>query len=1385
MAQDRRAHEVISTMSPTEENVSHRFRTIFRPQEPLLIDGLEMLAFGEAAAVNYVWPRGFKFACSFTHSLNGRSGHLQLDCISRGNVAMFEILGSSCSGIIGLCRNPSEILRCRADSVYHDMKNPAEFGRRSNIPICKRRFAHRSVDPKSDLLLVDRHTPSELLLRQDVAELIVERDSLRSKVSFQKISDCPWSHSTRVSEHFVGRKYASCISPLVCNLILQNSGSGQCTAGWGDLNGREFRGKLLELHSGRKRDELSIPGMLFGPGVPDIERYHHQHIETFVLPSLKRKGPLGTCRLLLPSPKRQQGAYLVLVNRSETNPHGQRGKDRENVRLGRLLRRAAELDVSRCCNDVRTLLMARAQCEEANLQVCPPPSIEGNLPEYSHFSIPQIKKQTMLEELRSTEPIPQARWQDSRTIAFYITDLLALLSPTYRFSGHELSAALKIPGYNDRLLGRTASALVRTILPALVHVIGLDKSLRRSVELLSTNDLIWPSLARMCLLLYGYQELGLSEVELAPEIIGVEQWSVHSDYGLSIETSWYTDVSTQKKRVFDSFAEFRICMPIPRRARARYSAEKRTGKLMSANQLQVYGAAATIKQVLRIRPCDSDKLNEILQDLLSPIPRDLPLCALLHKVEMLLQSGNYCSFHHFLGVLSSRQSISEIKYSGPLLALKALVDKYLPFRGLSILSHIGVGPIGLPQQDGGLWRLHFCCWSCGMHQGYSCSDSMPLFQYFEVQSPLESSYFCSGCLKNNEYSPMGHVVQLGISTFPCGKTTQMSDFLVSLHGPIAGLGASGPHSRLVAKTQSAASADFYCLRHAITALSQGIFNPSQSTWSDILSSLVNASTTFAEIQNLSSTSCVARRENSDKFSLNLSHVSEEQTSLDNRRRQWEAYLTSDVILRASTSLSGTRPVFSNNIAPYAVPQTALAAPSGSAGQSHKSKRIQCLLGADAGTEEEGVACLLCGGDYGYLTSLLKIPHEPHQQKASYSTSLDRRWRIPECLGFHPTHEFCYQTLHSFCTRWSNRRLQQRKTAQEKSVQLGNKGRLTPIGLDQAGFLYWRLATDPWSIHIQRQHESASHAWSSHRTLPVISQVARHLRNTINDRGDNLQQLILRLYPEVDSILEHLCLDSDGAQLCQSIETALQALPTDDYVDYPRTESKTRHQVGDIVFVRRTGMLWRTRVLASRVCDDGHRVYWTCYHNWSIAFDCCYVRDEIVVPAKSIFSVAQQNLHHSRMLTVNSDHFLPIFQSSNLIAANFIGVPHRTASSPPASIFDSSPRSEIAQIRAAILTVEAALPLGSKQGWTDETFVLRTQMIEQATAAIELIELVFMLEDELELTYLDPRWISARRSFPSRSYLLQNPSPSWATLLIYLLDGAIFYTKCNLCANNAE
>ena len=144
MAQDRRAHEVISTMSPTEENVSHRFRTIFRPQEPLLIDGLEMLAFGEAAAVNYVWPRGFKFACSFTHSLNGRSGHLQLDCISRGNVAMFEILGSSCSGIIGLCRNPSEILRCRADSVYHDMKNPAEFGRRSNIPICKRRFAHRS-----------------------------------------------------------------------------------------------------------------------------------------------------------------------------------------------------------------------------------------------------------------------------------------------------------------------------------------------------------------------------------------------------------------------------------------------------------------------------------------------------------------------------------------------------------------------------------------------------------------------------------------------------------------------------------------------------------------------------------------------------------------------------------------------------------------------------------------------------------------------------------------------------------------------------------------------------------------------------------------------------------------------------------------------------------------------------------------------------------------------------------------------------------------------------------------------------------------------------------------------------------------------------------------
>ena len=99
-----------------------------------------------------------------------------------------------------------------------------------------------------------------------------------------------------------------------------------------------------------------------------------KHVERLLFCHLKRKQLRCSG-----SEKKQRVEPELAPSRLEKNSqHRQlRERERESDRLGRLLRRAAELDVTRCCNDVRTLLVARGQCEEANLQVCSPPSVQG------------------------------------------------------------------------------------------------------------------------------------------------------------------------------------------------------------------------------------------------------------------------------------------------------------------------------------------------------------------------------------------------------------------------------------------------------------------------------------------------------------------------------------------------------------------------------------------------------------------------------------------------------------------------------------------------------------------------------------------------------------------------------------------------------------------------------------------------------------------------------------------------------------------------------------------------------------------------------------------------------------------------------------------------
>ncbi|KAJ1449904.1 hypothetical protein M885DRAFT_534134 [Pelagophyceae sp. CCMP2097] len=154
------------------------------------------------------------------------------------------------------------------------------------------------------------------------------------------------------------------------------------------------------------------------------------------------------------------------------------GHPREAEKLGRLLRRAAELDVSRCCNDVRTLVAARAACEEVGLFAG---SARGGL-EIRRVDSPDFG-----------DVAAASSSYDARVLS--VCDFCHLVFPG-RVRARELQADVAsttdLRGAQSRLEA-LALALCNVALECVEHALG-----RGALRLLPVRDATWPALARSC-----------------------------------------------------------------------------------------------------------------------------------------------------------------------------------------------------------------------------------------------------------------------------------------------------------------------------------------------------------------------------------------------------------------------------------------------------------------------------------------------------------------------------------------------------------------------------------------------------------------------------------------------------------------------------------------------------------------------------------------------------------------------------------------------------------------------------------------------------------------------------------------------------------------------
>mmetsp|Transcript_5017 Transcript_5017/g.15208 ORF Transcript_5017/g.15208 Transcript_5017/m.15208 type:complete len:775 (-) Transcript_5017:67-2391(-) len=724
-----------------------------------------------------------------------------------------------------------------------------------------------------------------------------------------------------------------------------------------------------------------------------------------------------------------------------------------------------------------------------------------------------------------------------------------------------------------------------------------------------------------------------------------------------------------------------------------------------------------------------------------------------------LRSGNLISS----SVFAIHEVLAESQLMQP---LERLTRRLIPFGDLCLWKDASTLPRKIsksklqhspPAQvtDQTQQELILCCWQCGVLKEFSCCPSSSLSKNFTIQLPSSASFFCHCCSEELVRCTVRRSVHLSSSwqqSHGCPSLCS-SDIFVSFHGSSTSANSLALPTKFAVQGLNTLDADseFDTLIQAISCLSQGFLFPNKSCWLTTLDALVNSATSFADLQTLAARYSSAVEDCCDKdtcIELAGNHpLAHEPCGPSEGKKHHETELVSTVIAAASDKLQRRY---------GAAPQIGLAADDDA-----KSANPSLSLGSD-----ERETCKLCGGDYNYLAS----PLRPLFQQDWDSNTV-------------ANHEFCIETI-------SDSLITCKPTQKRCSATQFPRGRTAPIAIDEVGRMYWRFASDPCSLHVQspyrpidddapsRRTSRAHHMWNSYNTLPDICQLLTYLASKPDCCSHALQQTILRLYPEAAAISE--CANPDDAKVlsvCIEMERALRGLTSrwNAHIDTTHLETTARHRRGEIVFVRQSGVLWPAQISSIHLCRQGRVIYQLHHELWNTAFD-TWVRDENIVSVTGASIEASEYLYKSRMV-FNAASCPAAIQHSTLTAASFVGASFRMASSPPDSLFVTESLGDIARVRAAILLVEAALPLGSKHGWTDKSFNTRAYRIEQAATPIELLELVLAIEDELEMNYVHhAQWISMRGCIPNRTYLLQNASCSWVALLLWMLDSVVMYER---------
>ena len=444
-------------------------------------------------------------------------------------------------------------------------------------------------------------------------------------------------------------------------------------------------------------------------------------------------------------------------------------------------------------------------------------------------------------------------------------------------------------------------------------------------------------------------------------------------------------------------------------------------------------------------------------------------------------------------------------------------------------------------------------------------------------------------------------------------------------------------------------------------------------------------------------------------------------------------------------------------------------------------------------------CVWCGGDYDYLrSSFLPARHEVRTVPIFGATSRhnclpgSRSWPGARTLaGLALSHEFCSNCLTGQRAGTLSRKRQRMLMTYKEKQMFAGRGRTQPLGTDKYGRVYWYFTQHPNLISVRwapvsleelKPKSFNTFTWVCFCTISSIAQLISYLVKLCDAQYDLLLDAIMLAFPEASELValssDYLYSDCTyNRHVWSKFETI--AVVTELH-DSARSQ-QPQFQMNECVLVRVGQLVWSATVLSIAITKLHDTVYHIRYRQWIKSFD-DWLGYECFVLNSNIINKVQSSLFEDDLVPCLARKSGFSLNQLNLIAFDFTG--SSCVASCQTSSFvgeDCKTGDQKRLIRAALLTIFAALPAGSLTPKRSALLQMRALSIRCASSAVELTELVLGLEDSLNKSYLRSSWSTIRACLPTRTYFLKHASLSQVALLLSVLDRGIIYDQSQLQA----